>query len=142
MEMRDTLYQAWPGLPRDQLEELLIDYFINALYNQETGAKLRIEGPRTLAKAIYIAQIYEDLLNNNTKMIMKTECLTPPGYSLIETPTPSPPSISSGQPKIIKFMTQSAENFVTPTNYKSPQISRTITLSALDMSSKGKKQKT
>ena len=100
MEMRDTLYQAWPGLPRDQLEELLIDYFINGLYNQVTGAKLRIEGPRTLAKAIDIAQIYEDLLNNNTNMINKTEYLTPPGYSLTETPTPSPP-ISSGQPKII-----------------------------------------
>ena len=26
MEMRDTLYQAWPELPRDQLEDLLNDY--------------------------------------------------------------------------------------------------------------------
>ena len=39
MEMRETLYQAWPGLPRDQLEHLLIEYFINGLYNQETGNK-------------------------------------------------------------------------------------------------------
>ena len=57
----------------------------------------------------------------------------------METPTPSPP-ISSGQPKIIKYITQSAENFVTPTNIKSPQKSRTITLSALDMSNNGGKQ--
>ena len=102
MEMRDTLYQAWPGLPRDQLEDLLIDYFIKGLYNRETCAKLRIEGPRTLTKATDIAQIYEDLLNNNTSMITKAEYLTPPGYSLLKTPA-SPPPISSGQPKIIKF---------------------------------------
>ena len=98
MEMRDTLYQAWPRLPRDQLEDLYIDYFISGLRNQETDAKLRIaEGPRTLTIAIDIAQIYEDLLNNNTNMINKTENLTPPGYSIYETPG-SPPSISSGQP--------------------------------------------
>ena len=57
MEMRDTLYQVWPGLPRNQLEDLLVDYFINGLYNPETSAKLRIEGPITLTKAIDIAQI-------------------------------------------------------------------------------------
>ena len=51
----------------------------------------------------------------------------------MKTPTQSPPQISSGQPKIIKFMTQSAENFITPTKIKSPQKPRTITLSALDM---------
>ena len=38
-------------------------------------------------------------------------------------------------------MTQSAENFVTPTNIKSPQKSRTITLSALEMAKKGSKQR-
>ena len=38
-------------------------------------------------------------------------------------------------------MTQSTENFVTQTNVKSPQKSRTITLSALDMSNKGGKQR-
>ena len=95
MEMRDTLNQAWPELPGDQL-----GYFISGLYNQETSSKLRIEGPRTLT--IDIAQIYEDLLNNNTSMITKAEYLTPPGYSLLKTPA-SPPPISSGQPKIIKF---------------------------------------
>ena len=120
MEMRDTLYHAWPGLPRNQLEDLLIDYFINGLFNPETNAKLRIEGPTTLAKAIYIAQIYEELLNSNTSLINKIEYLTPQGYSLMETPTASPQQISSGQPKIIKYMTQSAESFVTPTNIKSP----------------------
>ena len=121
MEMRDTLYHAWPRLPRNQLEDLLIDYFINGLYNPETSAKLRIEGPTTLSKAIDIAKIYDELLNSNTNLINKTEYLTPPGYSIMETPTPSPPKISSGQPKIIKFMTQSDENFVTPKNIRSPQ---------------------
>ena len=38
-------------------------------------------------------------------------------------------------------MTQSAENFVTPTNIKSPQKSRTITLSALDMPNNGSRQR-
>ena len=142
MEMRDTLYHAWPGLPRKQLEDLLINYFINGLYNPETSVKLRIEGPTTLAKAIDIAQIYEELLNSNTSLINKTEYVTPQGYSLMETPTPSPPQISSGQPKIIKYMTQSAESFITPTNIKSPQRSRTIALSALDMPNKGNKQRT
>ena len=106
MQMRDTLYQAWPGLPRDQLEDLLIDYCTSGLYNQETSAKLRIKGSKTLTKAMDISQIYEDLLKNNTNMINKTEYLTPPGYSILETPA-SPPSISSGQPKIIKFMQRS-----------------------------------
>ena len=34
MEMRDTLYHAWPGLPWNQLEDLLVDYFMNGLYNR------------------------------------------------------------------------------------------------------------
>ena len=59
----------------------------------------------------------------------------------METPTPSPPQISSGQPKAIKFMTQSAENFVKPTNIKSSQKSRKITLSALEMENKGNRQR-
>ena len=66
MEMRDTLYHSWPGLPKNQLECLHIDYFINGLYNTETSAKLRNEGPITLSKAIDIAQIYEELLNSKT----------------------------------------------------------------------------
>ena len=59
----------------------------------------------------------------------------------METTTPSPPQISSGQQNIIRFMTQSAENFVTPTNIKSPQKSRTITLSALEMANKGSRKR-
>ena len=59
----------------------------------------------------------------------------------METPTTSSPQISLGQPKIIKYMTQSAENFVTPTNIKSPQKSRTITLSALELPNKGNRKK-
>ena len=140
VEMRYTLNQAWPGLPRDQQEDLLIYYFKGGLHNQETIAKLRIEGPKTLTKAIYFKQIYEDLFNKNTNMIKKTVYLTPPGYSILETPA-SPSSISSGQPKIIKFMQQRAENFVTPTNPKSPQKSRTIMINALDMLNKSSKHR-
>ena len=56
-------------------------YFINGVFNPDTNAKLKVEGPLTLAKAIEIAKIYEDVLNNNTNLIDKSETLTPPGYS-------------------------------------------------------------
>ena len=83
-DLRDTLYQAWPGLPRDKLEELLIVYFINGLKNGDKKAKLRVEGPKTLHKAIEIGKIYEDMLSYNTNLINQTEFLTPPGYSLVD----------------------------------------------------------
>ena len=57
-DLRDTLYQAWPGLPRDQLEELLIVYFINGLTNGDMKAKLRVEPPKTLNKAIEIGKTW------------------------------------------------------------------------------------
>ena len=37
-DLKETLYQAWPGQPKDQLEELLIAYFINGLFNTDTKA--------------------------------------------------------------------------------------------------------
>ena len=36
-------------------------------------AKLKVEGPKLLYKAIEISQIYEDMLNKNTNLINKTE---------------------------------------------------------------------
>ena len=47
-------------------------------------AQLKVEGTKTLHKAIEVGQIYEDMLNNNTNMVNQTEFLTPPGYSLID----------------------------------------------------------
>ena len=35
-ELKDALYQAWPGIPRDQLEDLLIEYFVGGLQSPET----------------------------------------------------------------------------------------------------------
>ena len=69
----------------------MIVYFINGLVNGDKKAKLKVEGPKTLDKAIDIEQIYEDMLNNNTNLINKTEYMTPPGYSILE----STASISS-----------------------------------------------
>ena len=66
-DLKETLYRAWPGQPKVELEKLLVAYFIHGIYNGDTKAKLKFEGPTTLAKAIEIAQIYEDVLNNNSK---------------------------------------------------------------------------
>ena len=70
----------------DQLEKLLIPYFINCVAKHETGAKFKVEGHQTFNKAIEIEQIYEELLNKQN--------ITPPGYSILD----SPASISSAQP--------------------------------------------
>ena len=82
-DLRDTLYQAWLGLPRYQLEKLLIVYFINRLVNGDMKAKLKVEGPKTLNKAIDIGLIYENMLNHNTNLINRTEYMTPPWYSIL-----------------------------------------------------------
>ena len=55
-----------------RLEELLIAYFINGLFNPDTKAKLKVEGTFTLVKAIEIAQIYEEVLDQNNNLINKT----------------------------------------------------------------------
>ena len=51
-DLKETLYQEWPGQPKNQLEELLIAYFIHGLFNPETKRKLKVEDPLTLVKAI------------------------------------------------------------------------------------------
>ena len=83
--------------------------------------------------------IYEEILDKNTNLINNTEYLTPPGYSLIETPS----SINSNQPKIIRLMQNTTDNYVTPANPKIPrqQRSRTITLSSVDVQSKSENQR-
>ena len=58
-------------------------------------AKLRVEGPKTLNKAIEVGQIYEDMLNNNTNLMNQSEFVTPPGYSLIETPVSNNKTVKS-----------------------------------------------
>ena len=97
-ELKDVLYQAWPGMPRDQLEDLLVEYFVGGLQSPETSAKVKLEKPKSILKAIDIAEIDEDLINNNTSMMTKGEYLTPQSYSIFERPGSPPSSIAPGQP--------------------------------------------
>ena len=98
------------------MRELLIAYFINGLFNPETKAKLKVEGPLSLDKAIEIAEFYEKVLNKNTNLINKSEYLTPPGYSLIDTSS----SINSSQHKAVRMMQDTIDNYFTPINQKTP----------------------
>jgi hypothetical protein len=132
-ELKDVLYQAWPGMPRDQLEDLLIEYFVGGLQSPETSTKVKLEKPRTMAKALDIAEIYENMLNNNTSTLTKAEYATPQTYSIFE--TPSPPSITPAQPKLLKFA-DNIDFFTTPTNAKSTAKTKTITLSCLNTTNK------
>ena len=47
-DLKETLYRAWPGQPKVELEEPLIAYFKHGIYNEDTKAKLKFEGPTTL----------------------------------------------------------------------------------------------
>ena len=134
--MKDVLYQAWPGMPRDQLEDLLIDYFVGGLQSPKTSARVKLEKPKSITKAIYIAEIYENMLNNNTSMLTKTEYTTPSTFSVFESPIVSPPSITPAQSKSIRFI-PNAECFTTPTNVKSVNKARTIMLSCVNIPNKG-----
>ena len=135
-ELKDVLYQAWPGMPRDQLEDLLVEYFVGGLQSPETSAKVKLEKPKSIVKAIDIAEIYEDLINNNTSIITKCEYLTPQSYSIFESP---PSSIAPGQQKLIKF---NNDSLTKPTNTKPTNKSKTITLSCLNMSCRDQPQRT
>ena len=134
-ELKDALYQAWPKMPREQLEDLLIDYFIGGLQSPETSARVKIEKPKSITKAIDVAEIYENMLNDNTSMLTQGEYTTPSTYSIFESPSVSPPSITPGQHKILRFA-PSADSFTTPTNIKGPNKARTITLSCINMPNK------
>ena len=37
-DLKETLYRAWPGQPKVELEELLIAYFIHCIYSGDTKA--------------------------------------------------------------------------------------------------------
>ena len=76
-DLKERLYRAWPVQPKIELEELLVAYFIHGIYSGDTKAKLKFEGPTTLAKEIEIAQIYEDVLNNNSNIVNQTDFTTP-----------------------------------------------------------------
>ena len=47
-ELKGVLYQAWPGMPREQLEDLLIDFFIGGLNSPETSARVKVEKPKSI----------------------------------------------------------------------------------------------
>ena len=40
VELKDVLYQTWPGMPRDHLEDLFTEYFVGGLQSPETKVKL------------------------------------------------------------------------------------------------------
>ena len=46
----ELLYQAWPGMTRDQLEDLLVEYFVGGLQSPETSAKVKLEKPKSIVK--------------------------------------------------------------------------------------------
>ena len=101
--------------------------------NAEMKAKLKVEGHKTVNKAIEIGQIYEDMLNNNTNLINRTEYMTPPGYSILESPA---------TPKILRFTHHDTDIFLIPMNPKNPARKMvTIKLSAVDVSSKDDHQR-
>ena len=76
-ELKGVLYQAWPGMPREQLEDLSIDYFIGGLQSPETSARVKVEKPKSITKAIDVAEIYEKMLNNNTSMLTNADFTIP-----------------------------------------------------------------
>ena len=80
-------------------------------------------------------------------MLTKTEFSIPSTYSIFESPSLSPPSITPGQPKILNsYQTPTAiphrllyntDCYTTPTNIKSVNKARTITLSCINIPNKG-----
>ena len=64
-----------------------------------------------------MAEIYENMINDNTSMISKTENTIPSTYSVFESPVVSPPSITPAQSKTLRFI-PNAECFTTPTNVR------------------------
>ena len=75
------------------------------------------------------------MLNNNTSMLTQSEYTTPSTYSIFESPSVSPPSITPGQHKVLRFA-PSSDSFTTPTNIRGPNKTRTITLSCINIPNK------
>ena len=82
------------------------------LNNPEISARIRIEKPKTLTKAVDIAKIYEKMLQKNTNITSKIEYQTPPTYTPFCSTIPSPLSIKSTQigDKLIHVANQGAIN--------------------------------
>ena len=99
---------------------MLVAYFIHGIYNGDTKAKLKFEGPTTLAKAIEIAQIYEDVLNSNSNIVTQTDFTTPPTFSFIET------AALTSQHKTIRLTQNTIDNYLTPIRTPN-QRARTLT---------------
>ena len=133
-DLKETLYRAWPGQPKVELEELLVAYFIHGIYSSDTKAKLKCEGPTTLAKAIEIAQIYEDALNNNSNIVNNTDFTTPPTFSFIQTPA------STSQHKTVRLTQNTIDNYLTPTRTLN-QRSRTLTVGMIDLPQRPENQR-
>ena len=108
---------------------MLVAYFIHGIYSGDTKAKLKFEGPTTLAKAIEIAQIYEDLLNNNSNIVNNTDFTTPSAFSFIQTPA------LTSQHKTVRLTQNTIDNYLTPTRTPN-QRARTLTVGTIDVSSK------
>ena len=51
-DLKYSLYQAWPGMIRYKLEDILIEYFTAGIKNPETSVRIRIEKPKMQRKAI------------------------------------------------------------------------------------------
>ena len=107
-------------MPREQLEDLLIDYFIGGLQSPETSPRVKVEKPKSITKAIDVAEIYENMLNNNTSMLTKTEYTTPSTYSIFESPSISTPSITQPNPRYLSL-------YLMPTGIRHQPTSRAST---------------
>ena len=84
-------------MPRGKLEDFLIGHLAAGLNNPEKSARIRIDKPKTLTKAVYIAYIYVEMIRKNTSLINKTEYQTAPTYTQFDNTIMSAPSITSTQ---------------------------------------------
>ena len=125
-DLKETLYRAWPGQPKIELEELLVPFFIHGIYNSDTKAKLKFEGPTSLVKAMELAQIYEDVLINNSSIVNNTEFTTPPRFSFKQTPTTTSHHIT------VRLTQNTIDSYLTSTRTTN-QRTRTLTLGTIDV---------
>ena len=139
-DLKDSLYQAWPGMPRDKLEDILIEYFTAGLNNQETSARIRIEKPKTITKAVDIAEIYEEMIRKNTSLISKTEYQTTPTYTQFDNTIMSTPLVFSTQigERLIQMANQNTLNTPASTRIKP----RNVMFGSLNVTRKESSQRT
>ena len=117
----------------------MIEYFTAGLNNPEISSRIRIEKPKTLAKAEDIAEIYEEMLRKNRSLISIIEYQTAPTYTPFESTIASPPSITSTQICDKFHMTnQGAKNTLASTRVKP----RKVMFGSLDITGKEGGQRT